>query len=610
MCGIAGWVDWRRDLRDEGPTLAAMTATMSCRGPDDEGVWLSRQAGFGHRRLAVIDLAGGAQPMLAPGTDDGAPAAVLTYSGEVYNFAELRAELRDRGHRFRTASDTEVVLRSYLQWGADCVSRFNGIFAFALWDTANRRLLLARDPLGVKPLYYAPYHDGVVFGSEPKALLANPLVEAEVDEQGLGLLFAMFGTHEPGVSPLRGILEVKPGNTVSMTERQTTATRYWHLTARPHTDDETRTVQTVRDLLADTVRRQLVADVPICSLVSGGLDSSVITALAVDASSSGDPIRTFSVDFEDSDRDFVPTDIRPDLDAPYVRELVHHLDTRHTDVVLATPDLLESQHAATRARDLPSLGDLDAPLHLLFAAIQGRSTVALSGESADEVFGGYQWFHDPSAVARDMFPWAPPGAGFGDVLAPTLKQTVRPAEFVEDRYRTALAEVPHVDGETAAQHRQREISYLALTRFLPVLLDRKDRMSMAVGLEVRVPFCDHRLVDYVWNVPWELKCLDGAPKGLLRRAAADLLPASLVGRRKSIFPAPASPDYDLTLRSSVHALLKTGAPAAALVDPERVLAIVDATTAKPAWQQRMAMAYLLQIDYWLRTYHVRILAAG
>ncbi len=610
MCGIAGWLDWRRDLREQEPVVAAMTATMSCRGPDDEGMWLSPAVAFGHRRLAVIDPAGGRQPMAAgrPGRDE--PPVVLTYSGELYNFTELRGELRTRGHEFRTASDTEVVLRSYLEWGADCLRRFNGIFAFAVWDPGRRELLLARDPLGVKPLYYACYPHGLVFGSEPKALLANPEVHAELDEEGLALLFAMFGTHEPGLSPLRGIREVRPGTAVVAARSGLRESRYWRLSARPHTDDPQTTVQTVRELLADAVRRQLVADVPLCALVSGGLDSSAVTALAVRAAGTGGQVRTFAVDFEDSERDFVATDVRPERDAPYVRQLVERLGTRHTDVVLATPDLAEAQDRATRARDLPSLGDLDASLYLLFAAIRGRSTVALSGESADEVFGGYGWFHDPDAVRRPMFPWAPPGAGFGDVLAPGLKRAVRPAEFLADRYRAALAEVPRLPGEPAEERRRREIGYLALTRFLPVLLDRKDRMSMAVGLEVRVPFCDHRLVEYVWNVPWALKCLDGEPKGLLRRAVADLLPGSLVHRRKSIYPGAQDPGYDLNLRTATRTLLKTGAPVAALVDPERVMALVDGTSAKPPWQQRMALAYLLQIDHWLRAYRVRIRTAG
>jgi asparagine synthase (glutamine-hydrolysing) len=609
VCGIAGWVDWRHDAREHAAVLEAMTATMSCRGPDAEGRWLDRHAAIGHRRLAVVDLIGGAQPM-STSTGDEHDATVLTYSGELYNFVELREELRSRGHLFTTVSDTEVVLHAYIEWDTDCLRRFNGIFGFAIWDGRRRRLLLARDHLGVKPLYYARYVDGLVFGSEPKALLAHPRIEAEIDEDGIARLFAMFGTHDPGYSALRGILEVRPGCFVIADVDGVREQRYWQLVSQPHVDSEADTVSRVRQLLADTVRRQLVADVPLCALVSGGLDSSAIAALAVRASTNGAGVRTFSVDFEGSDRDFVPSDVRPDLDAPFVRQLVEHLGTAHTDVVLAPPDLLRAQYIATDARDLPSLGDLDASLYLLFAAIQPTSTVALSGESADEVFGGYSWFHDPAALARDMFPWAPPGAGFGDVLAPTLKARVRPAEFLADHYRTALDEVPRLDGESPEDRRRREVSYLALTRFLPVLLDRKDRMSMAVGLEVRVPFCDHRLVEYLWNVPWSLKCLDGVPKGLLRRAVADLLPAQLVNRRKSIYPGPADPDYDLNLRQSVRSLLKTDGPAAAMVDAERVLAIVDGTTAKPVWQQRMAMAYLLQIEYWLSCYDVRILAAG
>ena len=608
MCGIAGWVDWERDLCRERATVEAMTATMACRGPDDDGTWISRHAALGHRRLAVIDPAGGAQPMTGsrPGASD---EVVLTFNGEIYNFVELRTELRGRGHRFTTSSDTEVLLHSYLEWGSRCVERLNGIFAFGIWDGSVRRLVLARDPLGVKPLYYAPTANGVVFGSEPKALFANPLVEAAIDEEGLALLFAMFGTHEPGASPLHGIHEVKPGGIVTVEPHRIDESIYWRLQARPHEDDEQQTVDTVRELLADAVRRQLVADVPVCTLVSGGLDSSVITALAAEHSGA-QPVRTFSVDFDGSERDFVATDVRPDLDAPYVRELVAHLGTNHTEVVLDSPDLIAAQRAATRARDLPSLGDLDASLNLLFAAIKGRSTVALSGESADELFGGYQWFHDERAVGRDTFPWAPPGAGLGEVLSPSLQRSVRPAEYLADRYAGALATAPRLASETGAQRRQREVSYLALTRFLPVLLDRKDRMSMAVGLEVRVPFCDHRLVEYVWNVPWRLKCLDDTPKGLLRRAATDLLPPHLLQRRKSIFPAPAAPDYDRALRESTRALLYDGSRVGALVDPERVIAITDGTTAKPAWQQRMAMAYLLQVDHWLRTYRVRLLAAG
>ena len=198
MCGVTGWVDWTRDLRDERATLAAMTATMACRGPDDSGMWLSARAAIGHRRLAVIDVAGGRQPMNDAGV-------VLTYSGELYNFTELRRELEGHGHRFGTRSDTEVVQRAYRQWGTACVDRFNGMYAFAVWDSDQERIFLARDRLGIKPLYYHPYDGGLLFGSEPKALLANPLFEPVLDEEGLAEMFAMFGGRTPGNGLLRGL---------------------------------------------------------------------------------------------------------------------------------------------------------------------------------------------------------------------------------------------------------------------------------------------------------------------------------------------------------------------------------------------------------------------
>jgi asparagine synthase (glutamine-hydrolysing) len=597
VCGITGWVDWQRDLRGERPTLAAMTATMACRGPDGEGMVLAGHAAVGHRRLAVIDVAGGRQPMCDKGI-------ALTYSGEVYNFRELRRELAGYGWRFATRSDTEVVLRAYQQWGTDCVRRFNGMFAFAVWDEERRRLFLARDRLGVKPLYYHAYDGGVLFGSEPKALLANPRFEAVLDEEGLAELFAMFGSHTPGHGVLRGLHEVRPGWTVVADEAGVRTAPYWRLAAGPHVDDAATTVATVREILADTVRRQLVSDVPLCALVSGGIDSSAVAALAVE----GGPLTTFAVEFARQGGDFVPDENRPELDAPYVKALVEHLGTRHTDVLLDTPDLLAAQRRATRARDLPSLGDLDASLLLLFQAIAERSTVALSGESADEVFGGYAWFHDPAALARPAFPWSTGDGGLANLLAGDLRARIRPEEYVGDRYAEAVAEVPRLDGEPPAARRMREANYLALTRFLPVLLDRKDRMSMAVGLEVRVPFCDHRLVEYAWNVPWELKCLGGEPKGLLRAALADRLPPLLAHRPKSMFPVAVDPAYDDALDTRVRALLDGGSAVGPLLDAGRVIGFLAGAVPVPPWMRRLALAFLVQVDGWLRDYRVRVTA--
>lgn len=609
MCGITGWVDFGRDLRGERAAIEAMTATMTPRGPDAGGVWCSAHAAIGHRRLAVIDLACGEQPMRAPGEDD----VVLTFSGEIYNFTELRQELTAHGHSFRTRSDTEVLLRSYLQWGHDCVLHLNGMFAFGLWDGRRQELLLARDRLGVKPLYYAARPDGVLFGSEPKAVLAHPEFRAEVDAEGLAELFSQVGTKAPGHGIYRGLAELRPGTIAVAGRGGIRVSTYWSLRAAPHTDSLADTASQVRELLADTVRRQTVADVPLCSLLSGGLDSSVVSALAADSLGRRDraKLATFSVDFEGSADVFQPDQLRPSHDEPYARAAAEYIGARHSTVVLSAQDLVEAQWAPLAAHDLPTMGDMWGSAYLLFRQIRQQSTVALSGESADEVFGGYPWYHVPALLAAPTFPWAARGS-WEPLLHPAVRSAVSLKEYAADRYSQALAEVPQLDGESPDDRRIREVLYLGLTRWLPFLLDRKDRLSMATGLEVRVPFCDHRLVEYVFNVPWAMKEAGGIEKGLLRTAAAGLLPDDLLRRRKSIYPGAADPAYERAVDTQLRALLASPqAPVFDLVSRER---LVEAYARDPRLSATMTIqpssmapaAFVLDVNRWLTQYHVTI----
>ncbi|MDQ4069260.1 MAG: asparagine synthase (glutamine-hydrolyzing) [Actinomycetota bacterium] len=608
MCGIAGWVDWGRDLTGHRPVAQAMTDTMACRGPDDEGLWVSSRAALGHRRLAVIDVEGGKQPMAA---ERAGSAVVLTYSGEVYNFGELRQELESRGHRFRTRCDTEVVLRSYLEWGADCADRLNGMFAFAIWDEERQELVLARDRFGIKPLYYFSFPTGLLFGSEPKALLANPLFPAEVDATGLAELFGLNKGRTPGHGVFRGLREVLPGCTVRVDSHGAHVHRYYGLSSRPHEDDEKTTVDTVRGLLEDIVERNLVADVPLCTLLSGGLDSSVVAALAagsLDRQGLGPPV-TFAVDFENNEAFFRSSAQRPSLDGPFVHLMAEHLGAKHTDVVLSPGDLFTQQQHTLGARDLPGHGDMDASLYLLCREVRRHSTVALSGEGADEVFGGYPWFRDLPPETMRNFPWRTTIPDIADLLSDEARTSIRLDEYVADRYDEALAEVPHLDGEQGVDRRIRELSYLTLTRYLPLMLDRKDRMSMAVGLEVRVPFCDHRLVDYVWNVPWSMRTVGDMEKGLLRRAATDVLPAEVVNRRKSGFPAIQDPAYDEALMARLKEwMADRSSPLDPLVDRQRLAALVDDDqVAGVGWRRSRALAKnLLEVDGWMRRYGVSI----
>nr|WP_055504433.1 asparagine synthase (glutamine-hydrolyzing) [Nonomuraea pusilla] len=614
MCGICGWVDFKRDLRGEEETARVMTETMACRGPDDEGLWLSPHAAIGHRRLSVIDLQGGRQPMTAG--EDGRPPVVLTYSGEVYDFVEVRQELAARGHRFRTRSDTEVVLRSYLEWGEDAVTRLNGMFAFAVWDSGREELLLVRDRMGVKPLYYYPTPHGVLFGSEPKAILANPLAERAIGLDGLRELLAFVKTPEHGV--FTGMYEVRPGQMVRVSREGVRKRRYWRLESHEHADSLTDTVKTVRGLLEDITARQLISDVPLCTLLSGGLDSSAITALAArELKEQGlGTVRSFAVDFAGYAEHFTPDLDRPTPDAPYVHDLARHVGTEHADIVLDSADLLDPavRAAVLRARDLPTgIGDMDSSLYLLFRAIRGHSTVALSGESADEVFGGYRWFHDPEAVEAETFPWLAGRSLTGHttmegLLHDDVVDLLDLPGYRADSYRRALDEVPRLPGEIGHERRMREICYLNLTRFVQILLDRKDRMSMANGLEVRVPFCDHRLVEYVFNTPWRMKTFDGREKSLLRAAVADLLPESVLTRVKSPYPSTQDPAYGRALRAEARERVDGDEPPCPrLFDRAKVRAVLDRAggDTEPT-AARGALERLLHLDAWLREYRVRL----
>ena len=614
MCGITGWVDFGRDLRGERATIEAMTSTMACRGPDAGGVWLSSHAAIGHRRLAVIDIAGGEQPMRAAG--DGQDDVVLTFSGEIYNFTELRRDLAARGHAFRTRSDTEVLLHAYLEWGPGCVERLNGMFAFAVWDERRQELLLARDRMGIKPLYYAPLADGVLFGSEPKAVLAHPGFRPEIDAEGIAELFAQIGTKTPEQAIYRGLREVRPGTTVTVNRSGVRAATYWKLESREHTDDLATTIATLRGLLEDIVDRQTVADVPLCSLLSGGLDSSAVSALAagIQQRREGMQLATFSVTFEGSEEFFEPNMTRPSHDEPYAQAAAKHIGARHTTITLTADDLIAAQREPLKAHDLPTAGDMWASLYVLFREIRRESTVALSGESADEVFGGYPWYQVPAMVGAPTYPWAA-GGSWEPLLHPEVARHVKLGDYAADRYSQALAEVPRLPGEDLRDRRVREVLHLGLTRWLPMLLDRKDRLSMASGLEVRVPFCDHRLVDYVWNVPWAMKTTGGIEKGLLREAAAGLLPGDLLRRRKSAYPAAVGTAFDKAIEAQMSQLLRRpDAPLFSLVNPEKLTAAYARDprlpgmmgTAVSLMAPTAAAAFLLDVNQWLERYGVSL----
>ncbi|MCL6600599.1 MAG: asparagine synthase (glutamine-hydrolyzing) [Alicyclobacillus macrosporangiidus] len=614
MCGIAGWIDWERDLRREENVVRAMASTMACRGPDADGVYLSKSAAFGHRRLVVVDPAGGAQPMTRR---CGERSYTMVYNGELYNTEDLRSELKALGYTFQSYSDTEVLLVSYIAWGEACVGKLNGIFAFAIWDEGERRLFMARDRLGVKPLFYARRGSSFLFASELKGLLAHPLVDPVVDAEGLAEVFAIGPARTPGHGIFKDVYELRPGHALVATRDHVRIRAYWKLESHEHTDDLDTTVETVRGLLIDTVQRQLVSDVPVCTFLSGGVDSSAVTAIAADyyRVQGREPLHTFAIEIEDMEKYFKANAFQKSLDAPYAQRVSEHLGTVHHRVVFSMREMIDHLLTPLAWRDVPGMCDIDVSMYLFCREIKRTHTVALTGEAADEVFGGYPWFHREEALQADTFPWSLRLSDRVNILSEELRGWIRPFEYVADRYREALAEVPVLPGEDPHEARVREIGYLSITRFLPTLLDRKDRMSMGASLEARVPFCDHRLVEYVFNVPWAMKACDGEIKGLLRRAARGMLPEDVLYRKKSPYPGTPNPEYlEATRTRALQILDDPASPLRPLVDVAAIRGLAEASRQpgehRPWFGQILGTAqlfhYLLEIDEWMRRYHVRL----
>lgn len=613
MCGITGWIDWRQNLSQQRPILESMTETLQFRGPDAFGYWLSEHAVFGHRRLIVVDPHGGVQPMTR---HRGDRFCTIVYNGELYNTEDLRKELLASGYRFESHSDTEVLLTSFIEWGPACVERLNGIFAFAIWSEPEQQLFMARDRFGVKPLFYMEQNGRFIFGSELKALLAHPQVEPVVGKEGLAEIFVMGPSRTPGHGVFEGIKEVLPGHFLTYDRNGIRTRQYWKLESKPHEDDFDTTVLKVRHLLRDSIERQLVSDVPLGTLLSGGLDSSVITAIAALTyeQNGRSPLHTYSIDYVDNDRYFKVHEFQPNSDAPWIKRVSGYFKTEHHSIVVDTPELVNALKTAVIARDLPGQVDVDSSLFLFAKEIKKDLTVVLSGECADELFGGYPWFHKEEDMSADTFPWLRKTKERLQLLKPEIRGMIQGEAYVKQRYRESIDEVPRLTGEDPLEARRREMFYLNIKWFMSQLLDRKDRMTMAASLEGRVPFTDHRLVEYVWNIPWEMKMADGREKGIIRRAMRGILPDDVLDRKKSPYPKTHNPAYTATVRELlVNILNDPASPLLQLIDEETVRNLTHSnadTTHLPWYGQLMSIpqlyAYLAQVDIWLHEYKVRI----
>ncbi len=610
MCGIAGWINLKQDIASQRDILACMSQTLKNRGPDDSGEWVSTHALLAHRRLSVVDPEGGSQPMVRK---KGEHAYVIIYNGELYNAEDLKKILMAKGHSFKSHSDTEVLLVAYMEWGTQCVHHLNGIYAFGVWSEKDHSLFLARDHFGVKPLFYSLVDGNLVFGSEMKTLLKHPFIQPQLKTEGLSEIFTLCPARTPGHGIYDGVHEVKPAHSLLFDGSGLKEDCYWTLESTPHTDSSSETIEKIAWLVKDAVKRQLVADVPLCTFLSGGLDSSIITAVAANDFKHSKPekLNTFSIDYFDNDRFFKPSLFQPNSDAPYIQSMSNTFQTDHHTLTFDTPELVEALKDAVLARDFPGMADVDSSLLLFCREVKKSATVALSGECADEIFGGYPWFHHEEFFKAPTFPWARTLDERLKVLSPELLEVINPHEYVKKRYEETLSKVPGLIGESPIEARRREIFYLNITWFMTTLLDRKDRMSMANGLEVRVPFCDYRLVQYVWNIPWALKMFEQREKGILRKAMEGTLPQDILWRKKSPYPKTHNPSYTKAVKEWISGILADGgSPLLPLVNKKVLNELINNEdgAGSPWFGQLMALpqlfAWLIQVDIWLRAYGV------
>ena len=505
-----------------------------------------------------------------------------------------------------------MLLHAFIEWDTEAFSRLNGIFAFAIWERKNRRLILCRDRLGVKPLFWARMAEGLVFGSTISTVLCHRDIEPTVNADGLRAVLLLGPARPPASGVFQHIHSLLPGEYAELTPEKFHTRTYWKLEARSHEEDFPHSIAHTKELICDAVERQLVSDVPLSCFLSGGLDSSLLSMLtAKQYAERGETLHTWSVDYQDNDKYFVKNSFQPNSDNEYIQIMRDALQTEHHAIILSPEAVCAALAPATDARDLPGMADVDSSLLLFCAEVKKGATVCLSGECADELFGGYPWYHREEILFEDTFPWSRSIDLRLRLLAPDVVQNG--AEFVREHYLSTCRRAEKLPSDSKKDARMREMFVLNLDWFMATLLDRKDRMSMYSGLEVRVPFCDHRIVEYAYNMPWEYKALDGREKGIVRKAFENDLPEEIVWRKKSPYPKTFHPVYTrLCAEYARHILEDNDSIAAQLFNHTAIEALMEQPESliEPWYGQLMRtpqiFAYIIQLDRWFKHYRVRL----
>lgn len=614
MCSISGF--YRADgqflsqKKYYQPILDSMCQILTHRGPDDYGTKLYNSCGLAHTRLSIIDLISGGQPMSRYQGDN---RFTIIYNGEIYNTVSLKDKLYTKGIIPQTTSDTEVLLLSYLTFGPEFIKDVDGIFAFAIFDEFHNELFLCRDPFGVKPLFYTMVGDTFVFSSELKGIFCYPNFKPVIKRKGLCEILGLGPARNPGNGILDGVYELLPGSYLTVTPHSKNEVIYYRLTGHPHTDSYEKTLEKTTYLVTDAIKRQMVSDVPICTFLSGGIDSSIVSAIcAGELKKKGETLHTFSFDFVGNREYFKASRFQPSEDRPYVEKMVDYLHSKHTYLQCDNETQVSLLEASVNAHDLPCMADIDASLLYFCSEVAKTNKVVLTGECADEIFGGYPWFHKEEFLNAGTFPWTPSLEPRKVLMKKELLEQLRLDEYVNESYENAISKIDTMPWENETETNRRRISYLNIRYFMQTLLNRMDRTSMYSGLEARVPFADKTLVDYIFNTPWEMKAKDGLVKNLLRQSAKGILPEEILFRKKSPYPKTYHPEYEALLIKRLKTVLESGSPLLELFDMSSLNAFLSEkkNLGKPWYGQLMAgpqmIAYLLQIHIFLTKYHIKI----
>ena len=599
MSGIAGFVNYKKDLTQEKEVLKKMTSVLISKENAKGSLYIDKNIAFGYKQFTFNNNYS------------------IVYTGNIYNTKELEKTLLENDYELNENSDAEIILKSFLHYGKDVVKYLNGSFSFAIWNSKTEELFLARDHFGLKPLYYTLLNNTLVFASELKALFEYPGVEKAIDKQEISELIGLGPAHTPGITVYKDIFEIKPAHYAVFNHSGFYSEMYWQLESKSHTDDLDTTCIKLRNLIEDSINRQIVSDVPLCTFLSGGLDSSIITKFAGNYRKNNGlpPISTYSVDYKDNDKNFVESEFQPNSDNYYINLMTENSYSINQKVLLDTPELADSLKDALIAREMPGMADVDSSLLLFCKTVKKEHSIAVLGECADEMFAGYPWFFREDALNSKTFPWSLAISERQKLLNPNLSEEINLKDYVDYRYNESLKNVQILDTDSAETIEKKKISYLTINWFMQTLIERADKMSMYSEFEVRVPFCDYRIAEYMWNIPWEIKALNGREKGLLRYIVKDFLPEEIVNRKKSPYPKTHNPTYLAKIKNMLSKIIMdTNAPINYLLNRDYILKILETdgkAFVRPWFGQLMTgpqlMAYLCQVNMWLESFNIKLL---